>query len=204
MTTQKTSTTTTPLPGQRAAGDGPPAQRSPDAGRRLRPLGHEVRAISAGALVEQAKGVLIFRYSTDADTALSILELWADEGGVDLPALAFALVHDICQGGPGTSRSDPGLVRWLEDRLRHDRPHVTLGVVSEAIPVVVGVDHSYSALDALVAGARDAARLGVPLEIHYDLDKSPLSRAQLMQRVDLAVELARAIEPGVVIRLASP
>jgi hypothetical protein len=194
MTTEKT-TPTTAVPGQRRDDDPLVAG--------MRALGHEVRSMSAGALVEQAKGVLIFRYSINADTALSILELWADQAGVELPVLALALVHDICQGGDA-GHSDPALVRWLEDRLRHDRPHVTLEVVSESIPVVVGVDRSYSALDALVAGTRDAARLGVPLEIHYDLDQSPLSRAQLMQRVDLAVELARAVEPGVVIRLASP
>lgn len=170
-----------------------PAQRGP---------GHDVRPVTAGALVEQAKGVLIFRYSIDADTALSILELWCSETGADLAALSYALVNDICQGAEAGSHSDPALVRWLEDRLRRNCPHVDLAVTSDPVPVVVGMDHSFSALDALVAGARQAARLGVPLEIRYDEQRTPLSRASLMQRVDLAVELARAIEPGVVIRLA--
>lgn len=203
MTTEKMSPATTAVPGQRTQSDPLTTGSQERSVPGLRPLGHEVRSMSAGALVEQAKGVLIFRYSIDADTALSILEVWADESGVDLAALAFALVHDICQGSEDAPRSEPGLVRWLEDRLRHDRPAVSLGVVSEAIPVKVGVDRSYSALDALVAGARNAARLGVPLEIHYDLETSPLSRAQLLQRVDLAVAIARAVEPGVVVRIAS-
>jgi hypothetical protein len=161
--------------------------------------------MTSGALVEQAKGVLIFKYAVDASTAMGILEVWAEETDVDLVALCFALVHDICQGTTRSPRhADPALVRWLEERLRKAPPHVDLAVVTEPIPVVVGMDHSYSALYALVAGARQAARLGVPLEIHYDQERTPLSRAHLMQRVDLAVELARAVEPGVVIRLGHP
>lgn len=180
MTTQQQGTAA--VPGQRRAGV-------------------DVRPESASALIEQAKGVLIFRYSIDATVALSVLEVWAQEAGVDLTGLAYALVHDICQGGDGPSRSDPQLVRWLEDCLRRDRPHVELKVASNVVPVMVGVDRSYSAMDELVAGARQAARLGVPLEIVYDEERTPLSRAQLMQRVDLAVELARAVEPGVMVRL---
>lgn len=164
--------------------------------------GHDIRPMTSGALIEQAKGVLVFRYSIDADTALSILELWASEVDADLAGVAFALIHDICQGGETAPRSDPTLVRALEERLRRDRPHVDLSVTSEPVPVVVGMDQSYSAMPALVAGARQAARLGAPLEIRYDEERTPLSRAHLMQRVDLAVELARAVEPGVVVRLA--
>ncbi len=166
--------------------------------------GHDVGPMSSSALVEQAKGVLIFRYSVDAATALSILELWAEEVRADVTAVSFALVNDNCQGGDSPRHSDPALVRWLEERLRRDRPHVDLAITTEPIPVVVGMDTSYSALDALVAGTREAARLGVPLEISYDLERTPLSRAHVMQRVDLAVELARAIEPGVVVRIAAP
>ncbi len=185
MTTEDFATAATVLPDQRSAG-------------------HDIGQMTSSALVEQAKGVLIFRYSVDAATAQSILELWSEEVEADLVAVAFALVHDICQGGDAPRHGDPGLVRWLEERLRRDRPHVDLAVTTEPVPVTVGMDTSYSALDALVAGARQAARLGVPLEISYDEERTPLSRAHLMQRVDLAVELARAIEPGVVVRIAGP
>jgi hypothetical protein len=187
-------------------GTSSPTTASPDALAGALPWqrlpGHDIRPMTSGALIEQAKGVLVFRYSIDADTALSILELWSSEVGADLAAVAFALINDICQGGESAPRSDARLVRALEERLRRDRPHVDLAVTSEPVPVVVGMDQSYSAMPALVAGARQAARLGVPLEIRYDEERTPLSRAHLMQRVDLAVELARAVEPGVVVRLS--
>ncbi|GAB2737218.1 ANTAR domain-containing protein [Nocardioides pakistanensis] len=73
------------------------------------------------ALLDQAKGVLIFRYSIDADAASSLLALWAAEYGVSPEAVARTVVHEICQGRRGQA-SDRGLARWLEDRLRHEMP----------------------------------------------------------------------------------
>ena len=73
------------------------------------------------ALIEQAAGVLIFRFGIDAVTAKALMQLWAAEAGAQVEAVAHGLVHDICQGdrsGP----TDPHLVRWLEDRLRHELP----------------------------------------------------------------------------------
>lgn len=75
------------------------------------------------AVVEQATGALIFRYSISSEAAASLMELWAAEAGVPPSAVARAVVLDICQGLPDTG-SDPWLVRWLEDRLRQE---VTLG-----------------------------------------------------------------------------
>ena len=161
---------------------------------------HDMPAMSGGALVEQAKGALIFRYSIDAATALCLLELWAAQAGVDTVAVSYALVHDICQGDP-RSRSEAGLVAWLAEQLRRDAPDVSLAVTAGTRSVAVDVDQSYTALDAVVAGAREAARLGVPLEITYADGAAGLPRAHQMQRVDLAVELARAVEPGLDVRL---
>lgn len=73
------------------------------------------------ALVEQAKGVLIFRYGIAADAAYSLLELWAAQTDVTVDQVAHAVVHEICQG-ERSMPSDPHLVRWLEDRLRREFP----------------------------------------------------------------------------------
>lgn len=75
----------------------------------------------AGALIEQAKGVLIFRYGIAADAAYSLLELWSAQTDASLDQVAHAVVHEICQGDR-TTPSDPGLVRWLEGRLRREFP----------------------------------------------------------------------------------
>jgi hypothetical protein len=75
------------------------------------------------ALIEQAKGVLIFRYAIAADAAYSLLELWAAQTDATVDDVAHAVVHEICQGDR-TVPSDPGLVRWLEERLRHEFPGV--------------------------------------------------------------------------------
>lgn len=70
-------------------------------------------------LVEQAKGVLIFRYAIDADAAYSLIELWSAEAGVSVETISRAVIHEICQGTRSDS-TDPQLVRWLEERLRHE------------------------------------------------------------------------------------
>ncbi len=75
------------------------------------------------APVEQAKGVLIFRYAIAADAAHSLLELWAAQTDATVDQVAHAVVLEICQGDH-TVPSDPGLVRWLEERLRHEFPGV--------------------------------------------------------------------------------
>jgi len=75
----------------------------------------------AAALLEQAKGVLIFRYAIDACTAFGLIERWAVESGTGIETVAHALVHDICQGDR-TELRDPSFVRWLEERLRHQFP----------------------------------------------------------------------------------
>lgn len=75
----------------------------------------------AAALLEQAKGVLIFRYAIDACTAFGLIERWAEESGAGIETVAHALVHDICQGDRSELK-DPSIVRWLEERLRHEFP----------------------------------------------------------------------------------
>ena len=86
-------------------------------GRGRRPL----TPATTAAVVEQAKGVLIFRYGVDADAAYSLLELWAAEAGFPVEDVACAVVHDICQGRHDDA-TEARLVRWLEERLRHEPP----------------------------------------------------------------------------------
>lgn len=69
-------------------------------------------------MVEQAKGVLMFRYGVSSYEALAVLGRWAAESGYALTVVARAITLGVCQGRWGTDRGDAGLVRWLENRLR--------------------------------------------------------------------------------------
>lgn len=156
------------------------------------------------ALVEQAKGVLIFRYAIGACSAYKLMQRWATSASVGIEKVAHALVHDICQGGDPREPSDLRFVRWLEDRLRHEFPDDEESRVEPA-PVTVAVDQSDCSLDAVVEAARRASRLGLPLQVTIDagtVDRVPeQQRAHLAQRIDLAVELAHAIAPTVEVRV---
>jgi hypothetical protein len=162
----------------------------------------ELREITAvTALVEQAKGVLIFRYSIGARTAFRLIQRWAEEAGVCIETVARSLVHVICQGDH-TEASDPRFVRWLEDRLRSGFPGEPRAVPKAQPPVKVAVDQNDCSLDAVVEAAREASRRRVPLEITADpLSLRGIMRPQIVQRMNLAVELARAVAPGLEVRL---
>lgn len=174
------------------------------------PTDDDLSAITeAAALLEQAKGVLIFRYSIGACTAFSLIEQWAEQTGTNINRVAHALVHDICQGDR-TEPSDPRFVRWLEDQLRCEFPGQPYAV-SKALPpvlppvpppVTVAVDQTDSSLDGVVEAAREASRRCVPLEITADPQSlRGILRPQIVQRMNLAVELARAVAPSVEVRL---
>jgi ANTAR domain len=155
----------------------------------------------AAALLEQAKGVLIFRYSIGACTAFRLIERWAGEAGVGIDTVARAMVHDICQGDR-SQPSDPRFVRSLEERLRQEFPVEPDGAPRTPPPVTVGVDHSDCSLDAVVEAAREAARRCVHLEVTVAPSSlHGVRREQMMQRIRLAGELARAVAPGVEVRL---
>jgi len=162
-----------------------------------RSVAHEPRPMTSTALLEQAKGALAFRFGVDADTALAVMELWADQREVEVTRIAYVLVHDICRGSDSADRD---LARWLEEQLRKECPEVHL-TLAPGEPVVATVDHSLSSLDGVLDAARRAARLGVPLELRFAEELAGPARAHLYQRLDLAVELARAVEPGVPVQL---
>jgi hypothetical protein len=152
------------------------------------------------AVVEQAKGVLIFRYAVDADAAGRLLCLWSAGAGVPVHEVAHALVHDICHGDQSEA-SNPMLVRWLEDRLRHEVTNLALGEAADD-RVSVTIDHSDASLDAVVEAVRRAARRRIPLVITVaeHLRHTDPAGVHLQQRVELAVELAHALEPDVEVR----
>lgn len=170
------------------------------------PTDDDLSAITeAAALLEQAKGVLIFRYSIGACAAFSLIEQWAEQAGVTINRVAHALVYDICQGARAEP-SDPRFVRWLEDQLRCQFPGEPYAVPRELPPVpppvTVAVDQTDSSLDGVVEAAREASRRCVPLEITADPQSlRGILRPQIVQRMNLAVELARAVAPSVEVRL---
>ncbi|MDX6324639.1 MAG: hypothetical protein QOK15_993 [Nocardioidaceae bacterium] len=156
------------------------------------------------AVLEQAKGVLIFRYAVDAAAAGRLLCLWSAGAGVPVREVAHALVHDICHGDE-SEPSNPMLVRWLEDRLRREVTSLELGGPVVEDRVTVAIDHSDASLDAVVEAVRRAARRHVPLvlTVAEHLRHADPASAHLRQRLALAVELARALEPDVDVRCPS-
>lgn len=168
----------------------------PRDGFTLQPDGELRQVTEAAALVEQAKGVLIFRYSIGAGSAFRLIERWAKEATVSVETVARAMVHEICQGDRSRP-ANPRFVRWLEDRLRQEFPGEPYDIPKVLPPVKVAVDQSDSSLDAVVEAAREASRRCVPLEVTADpASLQGVQRDQILQRVKLAGELARAVAPG--------
>lgn len=97
--------------------------RTPESVGPTRGLVGFTTATVPAAVVEQAKGVLIFRYAISAEASHSLLELWAAQTDASVDDVAHAVVHEICQGDH-TVPADPTLVRWLEERLRHEFPGI--------------------------------------------------------------------------------
>ncbi|HEU4514897.1 MAG TPA: ANTAR domain-containing protein [Nocardioidaceae bacterium] len=70
------------------------------------------------AVLEQAKGVLMFRYGIGSFEALAVLERWSHETGETLANLSRAITHGICQGHSNPTPDNEFLVRWLEQQFR--------------------------------------------------------------------------------------
>lgn len=104
---------------------------NPHSTPRTAPHAERLTALAGteGALVEQAKGVLMLQYGVSAYESLAALARWAREAEVTISDLARALVKGVCQG-----RDEPDdrfLVRWLEHRLRTDLVDSSRGSRSE-------------------------------------------------------------------------
>lgn len=180
----------------------PGATAVPNGAARHSPA-HDFQTTPADALLEQAKGVLIFRYSIDAEAAHALIQLWAAETGASVEDVCRVVVHEISQGDHAGADT-PQLVRWLENRLRREFPGVEPEVEDTPSPVTFAVDGSDSPLDAVVVAAREAARRGVPLELTVTdghAEQTHAQKAHLMQRIDHALELAREVSPHLDVRL---
>jgi ANTAR domain len=72
------------------------------------------------AVIEQAKGALMLRYSIGSYPAFALLIRWSRDAGTSPEVIAQALVRGICQGDQTTENRDPALVRWLEQQMREE------------------------------------------------------------------------------------
>lgn len=177
-----------------------------DEGPSTRTRGTAAPSLPGGrrATVEQAKGVLIFRYGFEAGTALALMRQWSDDSGTPLEDVAAALVHEVGQGEDAGETSGP-LVQWLHEQLRRQPPTIPEqrpGPGDTAERVVVAVDESEASLDRVLSAAREAQARGVPLEL--EPHENPLTErhhARILQRLDSAVQLARTVAPGLDVRL---
>ena len=94
-----------------------------DLGAAPQPLVPELRAVDARrAEIEQAKGALMLRYGLDSHQAFAVLVHWARETHTTVHTIAHTLIHGICEGSPQTARRQRPLMRWMQDRLRHNDP----------------------------------------------------------------------------------
>jgi hypothetical protein len=74
------------------------------------------------ALVERAKGALMYHYGIDSRQALAVLGGWARRSRTSVATVAHALLGGICEGDPLTEVRQRTLVRFLEAQLRCGAP----------------------------------------------------------------------------------
>lgn len=80
-----------------------------------------LRSIADRALVERAKGVLMYLLRLDAEAAGAVLHRWSLEAAVELDALADSLVNVVCL--PDHPRAQElRLLRQLHENLIRERP----------------------------------------------------------------------------------
>lgn len=82
-------------------------------------------AMATRGVIEQAKGVLMWRYQIPAETAFALLRRWSQDSNIKLHTIAHAVTQVACHDGivyPGEhgSGADSGLVRLLQQQLDRD------------------------------------------------------------------------------------
>jgi hypothetical protein len=72
-------------------------------------------ALGHRAIIEQAKGALIWRFRISDDAAFALLKRWSQSSNVKLHTVADVLVNVVCRGGTGF-----GAASELANRLREE------------------------------------------------------------------------------------
>jgi hypothetical protein len=78
-------------------------------------------ALGSRAVIEQAKGALIWRFALSDEAAFAVLRRWSQSSNVKLHTLADTLVNVVCRGD--TSRT--GMVEladWLRAQVSEGQP----------------------------------------------------------------------------------
>ncbi len=73
-------------------------------------------AIGNRAVIEQAKGALMWRFRISDDAAFALLKRWSQSSNVKLHTLADILVNGVCRGGT-TCGSTQEIADWLREEL---------------------------------------------------------------------------------------
>jgi ANTAR domain len=73
-------------------------------------------AVANRAVIEQAKGALIWRFRISDEAAFAVLKRWSQTSNVKLHTVADTLVHGVCRGD--TSRQQMSeLADWLREQV---------------------------------------------------------------------------------------
>lgn len=172
------------------------------AARVTRRFGDPAQAYGSPMAVEQARNLLVFRFGCDPEQALDLLLRWAAESGSSLEHSAGEVLRELGEAGGGAEPEAP-FARWLHERLGQEQPVVPEQrlPVDPSAHVRVAVEESEESLEQVVAAAREAYRLGVPLELEPHEGASAEHHALILQRLDSALQVARTVAPGLDVRL---
>lgn len=81
-------------------------------------------AIDSRAVIEQAKGALMWRFGLDPEAAFAVLRRWSQDSNAKLRLVADTLVNTVCRDDPRPP-ADPALADWLRQQvvdLAHPTP----------------------------------------------------------------------------------
>ena len=88
--------------------------------REASDVGHlngDLAGLAGDTALNQAKGLLMFRYGIGSHEALALLLQWSRRAGSDVGQVVTTLLDEVRRGAPGLSDSSD-LAQWLDDTLR--------------------------------------------------------------------------------------
>ena len=78
-------------------------------------------AVANRAVIDQAKGALMWRFRLSDDAAFAVLKRWSQTSNVKLHTVADTLVNGVCRGDTGrTGMSE--LADWLREQVGEPPP----------------------------------------------------------------------------------